>query len=367
MAEQLNRRRFMGGLGAGAGLLWASPSFAQSLFGPRDGIVRLSANENPYGPSPKALNAINEAATRGAYYPGRAFRALTAMIAEANNLPVESVVITSGSSSVLRAAGVAFAQHGAILLPGLTFDGPLRHAERLGRELRRIPLDASMGIDLPAMQNALKHDVGLVYVCNPNNPTGIALPPAELRSFCRAVGKIAPVLVDEAYNELTDDPDASSMVDLVREGEPVIVTRTFSKIFGLAGLRIGYAMAPPELAATIRKHTTSNSNALGMAAALASYDDEPFLTYSKDKVRQGREMVLDTFQRHEVPTLPSQANFVYADIGRDADRFQEAMMARGVSIRGIYNPYTTWSRVSMGRLEDLEVFSRVFSETYSAG
>ncbi|MEM1434423.1 MAG: histidinol-phosphate transaminase [Pseudomonadota bacterium] len=367
--RRIDRRRFMGGLaltGAGLGSGLATPAFARSLFGPQNGIVRLSANENPYGPSPKAIKAIAEASTKGAYYPGLAYRALTAKIAEANGLDPQSVVITSGSSSVLQAAGVAYAKHGAILLPGLTFDGPLRHAERQGRELRRIPLDPQMGIDLTAMEAAVKHDVGLVYVCNPNNPTGIALPPDQLRAFSRRVSKIAPVLIDEAYNELTDNPVASSMVDLVRNGEAVIVTRTFSKIFGLAGLRIGYAMAPPELAQVIRRHTMSNSNALGLAAALATYDDEPFLEFSKAKVIEGREIVLDTFKRHEVPVLPSQANFVYADIGRNADRFQQAMRERGVSIRGIYQPYDTWSRVSMGKIEDLETFSRVFSEAYTA-
>ena len=366
MQTNFNRRRFLSTVGGGLALTAAAPSLALDLFGPQDGVIRLSANENPYGPSPKALKAIAEVSTKGAYYPGRAFRALTQMIAEANDLPVESVVVTSGSSSVLRAAGVAFAKHGAILLPGLTFDGPLRHAERLGRELRRVPLDDELGIDLGAMQAAVKHDVGLVYICNPNNPTGIALPPEQLRSFCLAVSKVAPVLVDEAYNELTDDPQESSMVDLVRAGEPVIVTRTFSKIFGLAGLRIGYAMAPPELAQIVRNHAMSNSNALGLAAAMATYEDEPFLEYSKQKVLEGRQMVLDTFQRHEVPTLPSQANFVYANIGRNADKFQAAMRARGVSIRGIYQPYDTWSRVSMGKLEDLEVFAKVFGEVYTA-
>jgi histidinol-phosphate aminotransferase len=369
MPASLSRRSFLSTAAAGAGAVTAAsvlPLPVRAAFGPAPGIVRLSANENPYGPSPKALEAMAEAARKGAYYAGAPYRELTARIAAANGLEPDNVVITSGSSSVLQATGRAYSRHGAIVLPELTFDGPLRYSERLGGELRRVPLAADMDTDLDAMAKAVEYDVSLVYVCNPNNPTGIAIDPAKLRAFCRKVAPQVPVLIDEAYNELTDQPEQASMVDLVRAGENVIVTRTFSKIFGLAGLRIGYALAPAEHAEMIRRHTMSQSNVAGLAAALASYEDEPFLEFSKAKVVEGREMVLDTFRRHEVPTLPSQTNFVYGNIGRNADAFQQAMRDRGVMIRGIYRDYTTWSRVSMGRIEDLEVFDRVFHEVYTA-
>ena len=341
------------------------PMPVRAAFGPPPGIIKLSSNENPYGPSPKALSAIAEAAAKGAYYAGAPYRELTARIAEKNGLAPENVVITSGSSSVLQATGRALSKEGAVVLPELTFDGPLRYSERLGAELRRIPLAPDMDTDLDAMAAAVSDDVSLVYVCNPNNPTGIAIEPGRLRAFCRAVAPRATVLLDEAYNELTDAPDDASMADLVRAGENVIVTRTFSKIFGLAGLRIGYALAPEALAATIRSHAMSQSNVAGLAAALASYEDTPFLEFSKARVVEGRRMVMETFAEHEVPFLPSQTNFVYADIGRDADAFQAAMRARGILIRGVYGDFTTWSRVSMGRLEDLETFARVFHELYA--
>ncbi|MEE4301050.1 MAG: histidinol-phosphate transaminase [Pseudomonadales bacterium] len=368
MPTSLSRRNLLAGLAAGTGLAASSallPLPVHAAFGPPAGMIKLSSNENPYGPSPKALKAIAEAAGKGAYYAGAPYRELTARIAAANGLDPENVVITSGSSSVLQATGRAYSKQGALLLPELTFDGPLRYSERLGAELRRVPLAADMDTNLDAMAAAVDDDVAMVYVCNPNNPTGIAIDPAKLRAFCRKVAPQTPVLIDEAYNELTDLPEEASMVDLVRAGENVVVTRTFSKIFGLAGLRIGYALAPAEHAEMIRRHTMSQSNVAGLAAALASYEDEAFLEFSKAKVVEGRQLVMDVFDRHEVPYLPSQTNFVYGDIGRDADVFQQLMRERNVMIRGIYRDYTTWSRVSMGRIEDLEVFARVFHEVYT--
>ena len=371
MNQGLARRAVLRGLvgsaaAVGAATILPMPARAAAHFGPAPGMIRLSANENPYGPSPRALAAIAEASAKGgAYYPGAPRRALAELIAARHRLPVESVIITSGSSSVLQSAGLVYGEDGAIVLPALTFDGPLRYSERMGAELRRIPLKADMDTDLDAMERAVADDVSLVYVCNPNNPTGVAIDSDALRGFSQRVGKRAVVLVDEAYNELTDDPAAASMVDLVRDGENVVVTRTFSKLYGLAGLRIGYALAPPHIAERILPATMSNSNVAGLAAALASYDDTEFLDYSLDKIRVGRARVMKVFDDHEVPYLPSQTNFVYADIGRSADDFRAAMLQQGVSVRGIYTPYDNWLRVSMGRLEDLEVFASAFSRVYT--
>lgn len=369
MTAIISRRAFLGGLAATAAVAGSSlalPALARSTFGPPAGVVRLSANENPYGPSPKALQAIADAASKGAYYPGAVRAELVDMIASANGIEADGVVMSSGSAEALSAATVAWAKQGRIIAPELTFGAHLNYAERLGARIQRIPLTAEMDTDLAAMEAAVDDDVSMVYVCNPNNPTGIAIDPDRLRAFCRRVGPRAVVLIDEAYNELAADPEKESMMDLVRAGENVIVMRTFSKIFGLAGLRIGYSMSKPEHAEIIGRHVMSWPNVAGFAAAVATFQDTAFLEYSKAKVAEGRELVVDTFRRHEVPVLPSEANFVYADIGRNADEFQQRMAARGVQIRGIYKPYSTFSRVSMGRIEDLEVFARVFHEEYGA-
>ncbi len=367
MAVSIRRRSFLSGVG-GALALAAVPGagFARTAFGPAPGVIKLNANENPYGPSPKALEAIAEAATRGAYYPGPTVRRLREMVAEHNDLTPEHVVLTSGSIEALFAVGAAYSRHGRIVAPALTFDPHLRVVERTGGEVIRIPLTTNMDTDLAAMERAVDNTVSMVYVCNPNNPTGEEIDAAALRAFCNRLTPTVTVMVDEAYNELTDDPVASSMVDLVRRGDNVIITRTFSKLHGIAGLRVGYALAPPHLAEVVARHAMTQPNLLGAAAAIASIDDEAFLNYSKRKIREGRELVSDVFRRHEVPYVQSRANFVYGNIGRDAEAFRARMQERNVYIRGIYAPYTTWSRVSMGRMEDLEVFARVFSEVYGA-
>jgi histidinol-phosphate aminotransferase len=354
---------------AGAATLLTLPSmsWARATYGPAPGIIKLNANENPFGPSKKALAAAAEAASNGAYYPGPINRELVAAIAEKNDLTPEHILTSSGSMEILLAAGAAYSKHGRIVAPTLTFGPHLTAVERMGGEVIRVPLTADMDQDLAEMARRVDNSVSMVYICNPNNPTGVTIDGARLRSFVKEMSKTAIVFIDEAYNELTDSPDYTSMVDLVRDGENVMVTRTFSKIFALAGLRVGYSMAPPHLTEILRRHTMTQPNMVGAAAALASYQDEPFIEYSKAKIKEGREMVGDLFKRMEIPYLESQTNFVYADIGRNADEFQAKMRARNVLIRGVYDPYTTWSRVSMGKIEDLERFVKIFEEVYTVG
>lgn len=372
MNTEVSRRAFMATLAGAAAVATALPqrswAAAPMLYGPSASVVKLNANENPYGPSPKALEAIaKSAAEGGAYYPGKINRALAEMIAERHGLTADHVVLTSGSMECLFAAAAAFTKYGRIVAPGLTFGPHLTVAERMGGEVLRVPLTGEMDQDLERMAAVTDSMTSLVYVCNPNNPTGLTVEGGRMRAFCEAVSARATVMVDEAYNELTDNPDATSMVDLVRRGENVIITRTFSKLYGLAGLRVGYALAPPHLAEMLKRHAMTSPSVVGAAAALASYNDEAFLAYSKSKIVEGRQMVEALFDRLEIPHVPSQTNFVYADIGRDADAFQAKMRAENVLIRGVYEPYKTWSRVSMGKLEDLERFVQTFERVYTLG
>ena len=362
MSAGINRRDLVRGMIAGAVSLAVAPNvLAQS--GPVPGMITLSANENPYGPSPKALKEAAEALRMGAFYPRRIPGELMTAIADKNGLSRDNVFLSSGSNEGLQAAMVAFGKRGKVLLPELTYSDHLSYSKRMGVELVRVPMK-DMAIDLDAMAAAVDDSISLVYVCNPNNPTGMTLDGDKLRDFCRTVGKKAVVLVDEAYNEITDKPEYTSMVDLVREGENVLVMRTFSKIFGMAGLRVGYGMGHPDIAKLVGGHVMAWGNVVGLTTAYYSYLDEAFIALSRDKILQGREMVNETFRRNGIEPLPSQTNFVYADIGRSADDFQEQMAERGVQIRGTFQTYDTYSRVSMGRIEDLEVFDRVFTEVY---
>ena len=364
-ASLFSRRRALEGLLAGAaGLVLPATGWGQVEIPP--GQIRLMFNENPYGPSPKALAEVAKILPMTAYYPGAIENDLMGLFMARHQLDREQVFLASGSNEGLQAAMMAFGKRGKVISPTLTYSDHLQYAEKLGVAVHRVPLRDDMAIDLETMARAVDDSVSLVYLCNPNNPTGMAIDGDELRSFCREVSPRVPILIDEAYNELTDKPDYTSMVDLVRGGANILITRTFSKIFGMAGLRVGYGMGHPEIVSVVNDNVMAWRNGVGLYAAYHSYLDEDFIAFSRDKILQGREMVNATFRRHGIEPLPSQTSFVYADIQRDADVFKEKMAARNVKIRGIYKGYDTYSRVSMGRIEELEVFDRVFDEVYTS-
>ena len=362
--SSFNRRRALQGLLLGTAGLALTPLTMGQVEIP-SGQIRLMFNENPYGPSPKALAEVAKILPKTAYYPGAIEDDLMGLFMVRHQLDRKQVFLASGSNEGLQAAMMAFGKRGKVISPALTYSDHLNYAERLGVEVQRVPLREDMAIDLEAMARAIDDSVSLVYLCNPNNPTGMAIDGDELRSFCREVSASVPILIDEAYNELTDKPDYTSMVDLVRGGANILITRTFSKIFGMAGLRVGYGMGHPDIVSVVKDNVMAWPNGVGLYAAYHSYLDEDFIAFSRDKILQGREMVNATFRRHGIEPLPSQTSFVYADIQRDADVFKARMAERNVKIRGSYEGYSTFSRISMGRIGDLKIFDQIFGEIFS--
>lgn len=362
----ISRRLFLGGAAAGSGLLAtgataSSTAAAKSVpaYGPAEQVAKLDSNENPYGPSPLAIREALEATRRGAYYVTESVHALKAMIAERHRVSPEQISISNGSSAVLTFIATAAGQRGNILTPDLFWDSTVRRGTRQSGEIVRLPRNESLAIDLDAMYAAIDENISLVHVTNPNNPTGLLLDGETLRSFCRRASQKATVLVDEAYNELTSDPERFSMVDLVRTGHNVIVARTFSKIYGMAGMRVGYAIASPENTALINAYALGDYtlNQAGIAAAVASYNDLDFLEMSRAKIVEAREMIEDGLGANGLSALPSAANFLFVDLGDlDADVFREKMAARNVLVRGVYRDYRQFSRVSMGRLEHVRMY-----------
>jgi histidinol-phosphate aminotransferase len=261
---------------------------------------------------------------------------------------------------VLTYIATAAGEKGNILTPDLFWDTTARMGTRHGGELVRLPKDDGLAIDLDAMYEAITDDITLVQVTNPNNPTGLVLDGEALRAFCKKASRKVTVLVDEAYNELTDKPEYNSMVDLVREGYDVIVARTFSKIYGMAGMRVGYTIASPELTESMIKDYGLGDYAMnqaGVAAAVASYNDLGFLEMSKSRILEAKDMVLEGLSTAGLSALPSATNFMFVNLGNlDAEVFRQKMADRNVLIRGIYRDYTNWSRVSMGRLEHVKMY-----------
>jgi histidinol-phosphate aminotransferase len=361
-------RRFMlaGGLTASAatglaGCTTASVTAAQGAFpasaardpyllGPKEGVALLSRNENPYGPSESALKMVEYAASKGAYYTSReAIAMLTEMIAEKNGVAPEQVVLTTGSGEVLSAIAMIYGKKGAIVAPRLFWDTTALYAVNQGvGSIDRVPLGSDMSINLPAIEAKVSTETGLVQLCNPNNPTGMVSDAATLKAAVKRMAKKATVLVDEAYMELSDDPEGNTCIGLINKGHDVIVTRTFSKLYGMAGLRMGYSISSAETAEKIRGVVMSWSPCTSYAAAIGAYGDDKFIDFSKKKIVEAREMVNMTIDTLGLRRLPSQTNFVYFKSGKEANDVQKAMNAKMISVRGQYMDYNEWTRVSSG-------------------
>ena len=365
----LSRRTFLTAstVAAGTGLAaFPSLAFAQSsatnanapLYGPPPGVAKLNANENPYGPSPKAIAAMTEAISQGAYYVNSTAETLKAMIAERHGLTKDHIILSSGSSGVLTSLAMMAAQRGSILGSDLFWDTTSRMGTRNSTHgIKRLPKTDDLSVDLDAMYFAVDGSIALAQICNPNNPTGSIVSPQKLKTFCDKVSQQTMVLVDEAYNEVTDDPEANSMIPLIKAGKNVVVARTFSKIYGLAGMRVGYMIAAPETAESISAYGMGSYglNQAGIAAAVASYNDTTFLAYSKSKIVEAREMIAEAVTANGLSALPSQTSFMFVNLGDiNAEDFRQGMAKENVLIRGIYQDYLHWSRVSVGKIPDVE-------------
>jgi histidinol-phosphate aminotransferase len=357
----MNRRHWLKrGVAAAVALpLW--PSAYDPFLPPRSvGPLRLHNNENPFGMPESARKAVLGAFEDGADYPTRQYEELAAQIAQREGVAPESVVLGAGSGEILRVAGTAYGLAGGEILTGYpTYEGLETHSTRIGAFVHRVPVEAEgMTLDLDAMDRRATQAVKLVFVCNPNNPTGTFVPADRLSAFCETISRRTVVLVDEAYHEFANDPRYASMVPLVRAGENVIISRTFSKIYGLAGLRVGYALARPDIADRLRRYTTIGGvNLVGVAAARAAYEDTAFVARTRDENGAARAYVNELFTTAGRRVLPSQTNFVFFELGFDVRTFQKTMADRGILVGRPFPPYTDWCRVSLGTVEEMQRFA----------
>ncbi len=365
MSITLNRRSFLVGSGVSTTAL-TTPAYGLVKSSPTpENPIRLMFNENPYGPGPKAKAAALRALKKeGALYPYDI--ALTAKIAKYYDLGPEHVTLSSGSTEMLMAATMAWGREGTILAPAPTYSPQFSYAASKGVQIKRVPLDDRFANDLDGLAAQTGPDTSMVYICNPNNPTGVLVDPDRLRDFCKTIGKNTTVIVDEAYNEIVDNPRKNSMIDLVRDEENIIIIKTFSKIYGLAGLRVGFALGRADLIRKLRADVMSWVPGPAIAAADASLDDHAFYTFSRKKIIEGREKLYATFEKAGLDYVPSQTNFVFANVGRNANDFAADIRKRGIHVRGAdYPPYHNYSRISAGKLKDLDYFARVLPKVIS--
>lgn len=353
--RQLIKAAGLAAVGVSTAGLMASPQIAQAA--PYSGPARLIANENPYGPSAKAQAAMAESLSNGWKYAGVEARVLRKLIADKEEVEEDHILITAGSGELLRMAGLSFGQTGDIVAARPTFSMLVGYARATGGTVHEVALDEKMTHDLGAMEERITDRTSLVYVCNPNNPTGTLLDAKTLRSFIDAVEGRATVFVDEAYVDLLDDPIDNAMIDQVKAGKNVILARTFSKIHGMAGLRVGYAIARPDLIKRLRPLQMSFLNIMGLQAAAASYQDAEFQAYSRSKIKEGLSLTQSTFDDLGLAYTPSVTNFVMFDTEGSVRDLGTAMRKKGLLVGRSYAPYTSWCRLSMGTVEQMTQFA----------
>lgn len=330
---------------------------------PTDGQpARLSLNENPFGPSERVRKVIVDSLDAACRYPRHT--ELVKAIAQKEGLLQENIVVTGGSTEGLKAAGLLFgAEKGEIVAPDPTFQALLEYAEQWGAYIHRVPVRPStLQHDLVAMEQRVTGNTRLVFVCNPNNPTGALLTAGELRDFISSVSKRALVFCDEAYFDYITTPGYPSMVDMVRRNENVIVSRTFSKVFGLAGLRIGYLMARADIAARLRESLMAGTNILAINAAAAALEDHDFYEYSKEQNAKAKQTICQCLNELGLQYLPSHTNFVFFRTGRNIHEINTAMQERGVLVGRPFPPFMDWCRVSTGKPEDVARFTAALKE-----
>jgi histidinol-phosphate aminotransferase len=358
----LTRRRFAGALGAALGAAVARPSPAAASPEAAASEIDLSSNENPYGPSPAALEAMTRSQAVAARYPDAAEEATVEAIARHHGVGPDRIVLGCGSSEVLRLCDAAFLGPGRTVVAAQpTFEAVLHYAKVTQAEPVTVPLTADFRHDLPAMVRACDARTGLVYVCNPNNPTGTIVTGEELLAFLGKVPETATVVVDEAYHHFVEAPAYRSAMEMVDRFPNLVVARTFSKVYGMAGLRLGYAVTTAANAARLRAHASwSNVNAAVLAAAQASLADEGLVARQRERLNGTRRWLLAELAGDGRRTIPSETNFVMIDAGGDVKPLIAALAARGIRVGRRFAALPTWLRVSIGTPEETRAFLEAF-------
>jgi histidinol-phosphate aminotransferase len=360
----ISRRRWLAACttAAGAALLPRMPigsvaSASLPLGAPADWI-QLNANENPYGLSTGALEALARAGRTASRYPDGREEEVGNALAALHRVKPEQIVLGCGSSEILRMADAAFLSGGRkVVAADPTFEAVLLYAGVMKVEAIRRPLTADFRHDLPAMAAACDPTTGLVYVCNPNNPTGTIVSRSEIAAFLEKVPRTATVLFDEAYHHFVEDSGYASALDLLDRHPNVVVARTFSKIYGLAGLRLGYAVASVENAGALRRHAAwNNVNAPALEVALHCLSEAGLVERERRRLNETRRWLCGELDRERRRYIPSHTNFLMIDAGGDVGPVIAAFRERGILVGRRFAAMPTWLRVSIGTREQMEKF-----------
>ena len=362
--EWINRSATVFGgslLGAVAGVQSLNAASTATLL---DKPVRMMFNENPYGPSQIARRAMRKAFEESNLYSMRGAKGeFKELMAKLNGVTPDHIAVGFGSGEILKKAALMNGiDKGELLSPSLTFETINRYAKTMKSNVNRIPMNKNIDIDLNRMNENVNNKTKMIYLCNPNNPTGSLMNTDDLESFCSQVSKKSIVFVDEAYHEYVTDSKYRSMIDLVKSGKNVIISRTASKVHGLAGLRVGFAITTPQIAKRLESYLTDSLNIIGLRAAIASYKDKRFQNFSIDMNNKAKKVVTEYLDTKGIQYLDSQTNFMFIKTDIEISDFQPAMEKHGVLVGRPFPPFTNWCRLSMAKPEEMQKFNEGFGK-----
>lgn len=383
----VSRRSFLVTLGGGSAAFLANPSFtwrghepllaqgvsarrADRLLASAPGMIRLDSNENPNGPGARVYEVIHNHLKDSNRYPVKSEDDLAAEIARVHGIKPENVLLGCGSGELLRSAVNGFtSRERGLVAPEPTFEAPGNWAKFIGVPVAAPKVDSALLLDLQAMVDAAR-GAGLVYFCNPNNPTATVHGAAAVKDYVERVNRLSPettILIDEAYHEYVDEPSYATAIPMALTNPRVVVTRTFSKVFGMAGLRLGYAIGVPATLAKISPWMLgSNVNALVLAAAQAAVGDTAHIEREQKRNRAARTMSVKFFEDAGYKVAKCDANFLMVDIRRDAKEFKMECIKQKVAIGRQFPTLPNHARVSIGTMDEMKKAISVFRSTLAA-
>src|SRR5215468_3032069 len=388
MKTDIARRNFMGKLAvmlgyAGLGPLQLSAqnrarqttdAAKAALPDPRkaadyDKLVKLANNENAYGPTEAVLKAMNDAWKYGSRYAAPD-GGLVDAIAEHHRVKPENVLVGCGSSEILKVVDDAFLpDHKLVVGVDPTYETVYRFATNSKAKAIAVPLTKTFDADMKEIIRVTKanaRDVGVVYICNPNNPTGRIVPKDEFKLLLDSVPGDIPVFIDEAYHHFVDDPNYEPSVKYVLEGRKVIIARTFSKIAGLAGMRLGYAVAPTEIIDLLKPLVVSyNTSAVVKYGGVAALKDTTYEAKMKQLNKQVRDKAMNELKAMGYELIPSQTNFFMVNVKTDVAQVGEEFKKREILVGRKFPPMNEWLRVSVGTEDEMNRFMKAFKEVFS--
>lgn len=337
----------------------SSMAFSDKIRILGDGMIHLDKNENPYGVSPRAMKVLQSSLGVGnRYLLSSAKEKLLHKLASRENLSPTNFLTTSGSIEVLGLTSIYVSRNqGSVICPYPTFATLPNNCQRLGMELINVPITGSKIVDLEAMKAKIKEDTRLVYLCNPNNPTGTILDIKVLRDFVEEISKKTMVMVDEAYFEFLNQ----SVSDLVKTNKNVLISRTFSKVYGFAGLRVGYLIGHTDTIKDMAKFQATSTMGISnivVDAAIAALDDTSFLEMYLKKNRETADFTHKALHEMGIEAVPTQANFMMFPIDNYKGKFAADIASKKIMLRDDFKELNgnKWGRVSVGTMDEMKAF-----------